>query len=135
MFPNFLAGYLAVCSGIVLLGAVWLFVARARLWWRGGRTTGEVVAYTTRAPSRRGYKPHYMPHVRFTERSGMPREFISTTSADPHKWPLGTRVPVAFDADGSGKAEIAVPWRFWSGPAAVLILGLGVLAAAVKAAG
>ena len=135
MFSNFLSAYLTAGGAIMLLIAAWLFWVRARLWWAGERTTGEVVAYSTRPPSRRGYKPYYMPRVRFNEPSGTPRDFISTTSADPQRWPVGTRVPVAFGADGSGKAEIAVPWRFWSGPVVTLIFALALLAAALKAAG
>lgn len=135
MFDNFLSGYLTVCSAALLTLAAWLVVTRARLWWWGERTTGEIIRYTERMRSRPGEKIHHMPQVRFTDDRGMLRDFTSTTSADPAKWPVGTHVAVIFAKNDADKAEIGLPLLFWRGPVGVLVFGLGVLLAAVKAAG
>jgi hypothetical protein len=132
MFTNFLSGYLTICGGAMLLAGAWLLTTRTRLWLRGERTIGEISAYTPRLRSRPGEQLHYMPHVRFVEKSGKAREFVSTTSADPGKWPVGTSVPVSFDRDDPHKAEITTPILFWRGPAGVLIFAVALLAAALK---
>jgi hypothetical protein len=134
VFPNFLGGYLAICSAVMLAMALWLFVTRARLWWWGEHTTGEIIRYTQRMRSRLGQKPQYMPHVRFNDAFGTPQDFISTTSADPAKWPVGTRLKVVFAREDARKAAIGVPLLFWRGPAGVLVFGLGLLLAALKVA-
>jgi hypothetical protein len=81
--------------------------------------------------SRAGQKPHYVPQVHFRDVSGTLREFTSTTSANPAKWPVGTRIAVVFASENPNKAEIAVPLLFWRGSVGVLVLGLGLLLSAV----
>jgi hypothetical protein len=135
VFSNFLGGYLAVCSVAVLTLAAWLFVTRARLWWWGGRATGEIIRYTERMRSRVSRSPQHMPHVRFNDPSGTPRDFVSTTNANPAKWPIGTPVRVVFARADPRKAEIAVPLVFWRGPVGVLLFGLALLFAAIKVGG
>jgi hypothetical protein len=131
MFDNLLSGYLTMCGSIALVAGAWLCVGRARLWWWGERTTGEVVRYIARLQSRGG-RTSYMPHIRYGVADGRLREFTSTTSADPQTWPVGTHVPVAFAPDDPQRAEIATPLLFWRGPVGVMLFGVALLLAALQ---
>ncbi|HEX2760380.1 MAG TPA: DUF3592 domain-containing protein, partial [Rhizomicrobium sp.] len=77
--------------------------------------------------------PSYMPVVRFKDPAGVERQFQSRTGGGAKRWPLGTRVPVLFDALDPDRAEIAAPVHFWTAPVGVLLFGLIALFAAWKA--
>ena len=132
LFANPMSGYLAACAGLLLAGGLWLLWARTALWFGGARATGEVVELRERMRSDRGESPNFIPVVRFKDPAGVERQFQSRTGGDAKRWPVGTRVPVLFDALDPDKAEIAVPLHFWTAPLGVLLFGLLVLFAAWK---
>lgn len=127
--------YLGICAAALLVGAALLLVQRARLSLFGARTTGEVVAYTTRMRSSRGERPSHMPHVRFVGADMREHVLVSRMSADPSRWPIGTAVPVAFLERDPSRAEIATWARLWAAPAVLFAFAAGLGYAALTAAG
>ena len=125
--------YFGICALALFVGATLLLVARARLSLFGARTTGEVVAYTTRMRSTRGERPSHMPHVRFVGPDMREHTFVSRMGAKPSRWPVGTSVPVAFLERDPSRAEIATWGRLWTAPA-VLYLFAAVMAYAAYTA-
>ena len=125
--------YLGICAAAVFFGATLLLVQRARLSLFGARTTGEVVAYTTRMSARRG-RADQMPHVRFVGPDMRSHELVSSMSANPARWPIGTTVPVAFLSHDPARAEIATWARLWAAPTAMLLFAAGLAFAALTAA-
>ena len=113
--------YLASFGSLVLAIGVGMAVARARLT-AGGRADGEIVGYVERMRSRRGAVPQFMPKVRFHTLEG-PQEFQSRMSGDPDRWPVGTRVRVAYRRDKPEAAEIAQAGRLWIPPIVVSLFG------------
>ena len=125
--------YLGICAAALFCGATMLLVQRARLTLFGARTTGEVVAYTTRMRTRRG-RPDQMPHVRFVGSDMREHVLVSRMGARPERWPVGTALPVAFLERDPERAEIATWARLWSAPAAMYLLAAGLAYGALTAA-
>ncbi len=111
--------YLGICALALFVGATFLLVARARLSLFGARTTGEVVAYTTRMRATRGERTQHMPHVRFVGPDMREHTLVSRMGAKPARWPVGTSLPVAFLERDPSRAEIATFARLWLAPAAL----------------
>ena len=126
------AAYAAFWAFLFFNVGAWLLVKRLRLCF-GERAQGEVTGYVARMRSRAGERRAWMPIVRFGSLQHGQREFVSRMGANPAKWPVGTRVPVAFSASDPKAAEIATPARLWLAPAAFWLLAIGTLAAALSA--
>jgi hypothetical protein len=126
--------YLGICALALFAGATFLLVARARLSLLGARTTGEVVAYTTRMRTSRGEREQHMPQVRFVGPGMREHTLVSRMSASPARWPVGTSVPVAFLERDPSRAEIATWGRLWTAPVVLYLFAAGVAFAAYTAA-
>ena len=126
--------YFGICALALFAGATFLLVARARLSLFGARTSGEVVAYTTRMRATRGEREQHMPHVRFVGPDMREHTLVSRTGASPARWPVGTSVPVAFLERDPARAEIATFTRLWLAPAALYVFAAGLAYAAYTAA-
>ena len=126
--------YFGICALALFVGATFLLVARARLSLFGARTTGEVVAYTTRMRATQGERAQHMPHVRFVGSDMREHTLVSRMSASPARWPVGTSVPVAFLERDPSRAEIATWTRLWAAPLAMLAFAAVLAYAALSAA-
>jgi hypothetical protein len=131
MFDNGFSAYLSVCAILLFNGGAWLSVKRMRLCF-GQRAEGEVVGYVERMQHRAGSRPTFMPKVSYASLQHGQQQFVSRMSASPRRWPVGTRLPVAFLSSHPATAEIATPARLWMAPAMVWIMAAGVLFAALK---
>ena len=109
--------------GIVLgLGLMFVVLAWWRVLQRRGRATGTVTRRP--APESRS-KTSESSEITFTV-GGQSYTFRPTvvTSLDAGKLEVGARVPVAYDPGEPASADIAEPWRMYSGPVIATVLYL-----------
>jgi hypothetical protein len=133
LFDNFFSGYIAVCSGALLVAGAIMLLLRLRLWMVGYRGEGEIVGHKLRMKQHRGEKAAYMPIVRF-HADGVQHEFQSRTSGSPSRWPVGARVQIVYLANRPSQAEIAESFRLWIAPLSLILFGLALLPVAMKVA-
>ena len=132
LFDNGLSIYVTVVAIILFNVGAWLFLKRLRLCF-GDRAAGEITGYVQRMPSKRSSKPVFMPRVRYGCLDHGQQEFVSRMNADPERWPVGTRLPVAYSPTDPSIAEIATPARLWLAPAIFLIFAAALVMTALKA--
>jgi len=99
----------------------------------GGRAQGEITGYVARMQSGRAGRIMYMPKVRYGSLHHGEREFVSRMSANPERWPVGTRLPIAYSTSDPAAAEIATFARMWLAPLVFWLFASALIVAALKA--
>lgn len=132
LFDNGLSSYAASCAILLFVGGAWLFTKRIRLAI-GERAQGEVTGYVTGMRTSRGSRITQMPKVQYGSLEHGEQEFVSRMSADPERWPVGTRLPVAYSPSDPSAAEIATFARLWLAPLAFWLLAGGLIIMAIRA--
>ena len=109
----------------IVLGLGLAFVGL--LWWRVVQRRGRATGTVTRRPPRE-HEPGMAAEVTFAVDG---REFRFSpsvvTNFDVGKLTVGTKVAVAYDPSDPGSADLAEPWRLYSGPAIAALLYLATL--------
>jgi hypothetical protein len=124
-----------IVTGLSLLAASGVLLAGKRRFLRDAASaTGTVVRLARVAPpaktndrrlrsSERG-TVFYAPVVRFTTPAGRAIEFQSGSGSIPPRYTVGAAVPIRYDPDDPGRAEIATFTNQWLLP--VLLGGTGL---------
>jgi hypothetical protein len=131
LFSDPPSAYMTICAVVLFNVGAWVFLKRLRLCL-GGRAEGEIVGYTERMRSHRSAPPMYMPRIRYWSLQHGQCEFQSRMGASPKRWPVGTRVSVAYSETDPSVAEIATPARLWLAPAIFWMFAAVVIVAAAK---
>lgn len=132
LFASPFSAYATVVAIVLFNGGAWLVLKRLRLFM-GDRAQGEVTGYVTRMRTDRGSRTLYMPRVRYGSLEHGQHEFVSRMSGDPKRWPIGTRLPVAYSRSDPKIAEIATPARLWLAPIVFWLFAGSMILAALEA--
>jgi hypothetical protein len=109
----------------IVLGLGLAFVAL--LWWRVLRRRSRATGTVTRRPPRE-HEPGMSTEVTF-EVDGREFRFSPSvvTNFDVGKLTVGSKVAVAYDPNDPASADLAEPWRLYSGPVIATLLYLVAL--------
>ena len=131
LLEDALSGYFAAVGLACLLGTAAMLLKRIRLLLTGSRAEGSVISLQARMQRHQREKISYMPVVRFNA-AGKRIEFQSWAGG-PSRRPVGSRVQVVYPDHAPQRALIVGALDLWVPPVALAILGIGSMAAAVKA--
>ncbi len=112
--------FTALGTGL-LAGAYLLSGRERRLGARGASARGAVVGLEERRGSRGGRS--YAPVVRFSTERGQEIEFTAALGSNPAAYSVGDEVPVSYNPERPGSADVDDFASRWFGPLALLALG------------
>ena len=132
LFDNAISGFFSVVGLACLLGTAAMLIKRFVLLLTGSRAEGSVIALQARVQQHQRENVNQMPVVRFNA-AGQWIEFQSWTGGSTSKRPVGSRVQVVYPDHAPQRALIVAPVDLWTPPLAFAVLGLGLIAGAIKA--
>lgn len=123
--------FFVIGLSFVVFGLVLVF-RRVRLLSRSSVAEGKLVAYMKNTMDDDGWRESFLPIIEFRALDGTDYRFTSVAGYTQKKYPEGHAFMVRYDNNNPSEAFIDGFLHIWSGPLAVIVIGVASFIIGVK---
>ncbi len=123
--------FLIIGLSFIVFGLVLVF-RRVRLLLRSSVAEGKLVAYMKNTMGDEGWRESFLPIIEFRAQNGADYKFTSVAGYSQKKYPEGHAFMVRYDNNNPSEAFIDGFLPMWSGPLAMIVMGIASFIIGVK---